>query len=255
MGESARSAGRPDAGKARCCELRLKCAANLMIDELSPARRKLEVLHATAWYPPHTVGGTEVYVEGLVAELRRLHIESKVVVPKHQFASETYSHFATRVMTYRVNEIPTAGEFRQNTKHEGFQSFQELLAANAGGIYHQHSWTRGCGPHHLKCAKELGFRTVVTIHVPSNLCLTGTMLQLGRTQCDGFIDERKCGSCYLHSRGLPGTVAKALVHLPRQWSERVWQWNNRLATALSARIIANAKKAELATMSRTPIAL
>ena len=28
----------------------------------------IRVLQATAWYPPHSMGGTEVYVEGLVAE-------------------------------------------------------------------------------------------------------------------------------------------------------------------------------------------
>src|SRR5215475_242952 len=125
----------------------------------------MRVLQATAWYPPYNMGGTEVYLEGLVGELRALGVESSVIVPRRAAASGSYMHAGTPVESYPVNEIPAPDEMRDGRPHLGFVEFQARLEAHRGAIYHQHSWSRGCGAHHLRAARDLGLRTVLTLHV------------------------------------------------------------------------------------------
>src|SRR5262249_48895227 len=115
------------------------------------------------------------YVEGLIEALARQGVGSTVLVPRAPAAPETYEYKGIRVETYPVNEIPLAGELREGVPHQGFAEFRHALERLRGAIYHQHSWTRGCGLPHLLAAKELGLSTVITVHVAGNLCLRGTM--------------------------------------------------------------------------------
>jgi glycosyltransferase involved in cell wall biosynthesis len=204
----------------------------------------LRVLQGTAWYPPHSVGGTEVYVEALVEELRGAGAECTVLTPRHPAATgEAYVHAGA--------PLPAAGELRQGRPHARLDAFRACLAACAGGIYHQHSWTRGCGLHHLRAARALGLKTVVTVHVANLVCLRGSMLRHGTSACDGRVEERGCGACWAHGRGLPRLAAGALARLPLAWSRRARQAPTRLATALSARALGAERSAHIAELSRT----
>jgi glycosyltransferase involved in cell wall biosynthesis len=199
---------------------------------------RLEILQATAWYPPFGTGGTEVYVEGLVAELGRLAIGTTVLVPRQLGAAEVYTHRGARVETFPVNETPYPGELKSQSPHIGFEDFRCLLAGRHGAIYHQHAWTRGCGLPHLKAARELGMRTVLTAHVPGNVCLRGTMLRFGETPCDGRVASQLCGACWAENRGLSKGLAKAVGQLPLGVARFAHAAHGRLATALSARNLA-----------------
>jgi glycosyltransferase involved in cell wall biosynthesis len=208
------------------------------------------VLQATAWYPPYDLGGTEVYLEGLTGALRALGVESSVLVPRHAHASSNYEHAGTVVETYPVNQSPDPDEMRDCKPHLGFGEFQARLAARRGSIYHQHSWSRGCGPNHLRAARELGFKTVLTVHVPGNICLRGTMLRYGTKPCDGRIEERRCGACWAHGRGMPRAAAAAAARLPLAAARRARHGRTRLATALAARALGAGQRAQLAEMVR-----
>jgi glycosyltransferase involved in cell wall biosynthesis len=206
------------------------------------------VVQATAWYPPYNIGGTEVYVEGLVSELAARGITSTVVVPRHAAAAELYELACTSVETYPVNEAPTPDEIRTGTRHFGFDEFVARLRAHSGAIYHQHSWSRGCGPHHLRAAREMGFRTVITVHVPGNICLRGTMLRYSVHPCNGLVEERRCGACWAHSRGLPKSLAQLTASLPAAFSRSTRHGTTRLNTAFSARALGAERAAGLREM-------
>jgi glycosyltransferase involved in cell wall biosynthesis len=195
----------------------------------------LEVIQATAWYPPFGTGGTEVFVEGLVAELGRLGVGATVLVPRTATSERAYMHRGARVETYPVNETPYRGELKSGAPHIGFEDFRDLLARRRNAIYHQHAWTRGCGPAHLKAARDAGMRTALTVHVPGNICLRGTMLRFGERPCDGRVDPQLCGACWAVARGLPRAAAEAVVRLPRVFARVAQEREGRLATALAAR--------------------
>jgi glycosyltransferase involved in cell wall biosynthesis len=209
---------------------------------------ELSVLQVTAWYPPFNLGGTEVYLEGLIRELGGLGVKSTVLVPRDQHADETYVHAGTRVRTYRVNETPARNEIKEGKPHLDFDKFRAHLLKHRGAIYHQHSWARGCGQHHLRAARELGFRTVLTVHVPGNICLRGTMVRFGENPCNGRVDETGCSACWAQGRGAPKPLAQALANLPLTMARSARSSKGRLATALSARALAAERLQHIAEM-------
>jgi glycosyltransferase involved in cell wall biosynthesis len=194
-------------------------------------------------FPPDRIGGTEVYVAELSRELAALGIGSTLIAPFSEGDRPITQHAGIAVETYPVSASPAAGELRENLPHQGFQAFREILARHPGAIYHQHSWTRGCGAHHLHAARSMGVPTVLTMHVPANLCMRGDMMRFGSDACDGRVDAQECAACWAQSRGLPKPLAQALSKLPLSLSQSAAQGAGRMATALSARALAEQKRA------------
>ncbi|MDB5451808.1 MAG: glycosyl transferase family 1 [Caulobacteraceae bacterium] len=158
---------------------------------------------ATAWYPPHHTGGTEVYLAELAANLGDLDVS--VLTPRMPGAMPSYRAEGVRVDTY----VPLAVDEAQSRAE-----FEGLLAARGAAIYHQHSWTPDCGGWHLRAARKAGLKTVLTVHTPASLCLRGTMMRFGQAACDGRVEAGACGPCWAHSRGAPRWLAESLAHLP-----------------------------------------
>jgi glycosyltransferase involved in cell wall biosynthesis len=205
------------------------------------------ILQATAWYPPH-LGGIEVYLHGLVAELANLGIVSTVLVPRNANAAESYIDSGIQVETYPVNLLPVPNEMCARKPHLDFDVFRAHLLKHKTAIYHQHAWTRGCGQNHLRGARELGLRTVLTVHVASNICMRGTMLSFGEASCDGRVEETTCGACWAHNQGAPKAIGQAIANLPLTVGNWARGRKSRLATALSARTLAIEKLKDIAEM-------
>ncbi len=208
----------------------------------------VNVLQVAGWYLPYQIGGTEVYLDGLVGELARLGMRSLVLAPRSANMPERYEHAGAPVETYPVNEAAASDEMRDGMPHHDFEAFRAHLLRHRNAIYHQHSWTRGCGPHHLRTARELGFRTVLTVHAPGAICLRGTMLRFGEAACDGRVEEKACAACWAQSRGAPKPLARALGDLPLGMAKRARRAESRLATALSARALAAERLGHIAEM-------
>lgn len=191
----------------------------------------IDVVHAAAWYLPYDVGGTEVYLEGLIDGLRAKGVRSRVLVPKCHDAPERYTHSDTIVETYKPID-------RSTVLKSELDEFRQQLRAYAGAIYHQHSWTPDCGSDHLRIARELGFKTALTVHVPGNICLRGTMLQFGVQPCHGRVAAQLCGACWAHDRGLPRPLADIIAAVPPIVARAMPSGAGRWGTALSARSLA-----------------
>jgi glycosyltransferase involved in cell wall biosynthesis len=196
----------------------------------------LAVLQATAWYPPHHTGGTEVYVSGLVAGLK--DFEVTVLTPRPTGAPPEFEHQGAPVLTYPPAEQGLT---------ESRAAFERLLSESGAQIYHQHSWTPDCGAWHLQAARRAGLKTVLTIHTPGSLCLRGTMMKFGEAACEGLVEERACAACWLHSRGAPRALAEAAARAPSlgAWVERI---PGRIGTALSARSLVRERLTDVADM-------
>jgi glycosyltransferase involved in cell wall biosynthesis len=210
----------------------------------------ISVLQATAWYPPEQMGGTEVYLTGLVRELRALDVGSRIIAPLAPKADDGYEFDGTVVRTYRVNPVASRAELRDGAPHRGFERFRQILAEERPDIYHQHSWSRGLGGAHLGAAHEIRLKTVLTVHTPNNICLRGTMMKFGEEACDGRINPPVCGACWSRERGAPKAVARALGSMPAAGSSSIARLlpMGRFTTALSARALAERRKGEFARM-------
>jgi glycosyltransferase involved in cell wall biosynthesis len=204
--------------------------------------KPLRVAHCVGFYFPETVGGTEVYVRDLATALSQQSIESAVVAATDH-SSESYQWEGTPVLRYPSNWADIR-EYAAGSPRVGLSKFQELVLKTDSDVFHLHSWTTGAGLRHLEQVAELGIPCVVTVHVPSALCLRGTMILNGEMPCDGRIDEKRCGQCWAMSRGLPKPLAFGLARLPRLTVS-----GGRLATLLSVRSLVKSLADDLHTMA------
>jgi glycosyltransferase involved in cell wall biosynthesis len=210
--------------------------------------RRPRIAHCVGFYFPDMVGGTEVYVQDLLAELAKRSVDGYVIAASNDVHRE-YDWEGVRVVRYPSNWA-SIHEYAATRPRAGLSKFQELVVESRPDIFHLHSWTSGAGLVHLAQIAQLGIPCVVTMHVPSALCMRGTMLLHGREACDGRIDEKRCAQCWSEVRGLPSPLAYAVSQLPRLTFEgappsKVW---SRAVTLLSARSRAVVQATELHQM-------
>ncbi len=147
----------------------------------------LRVTHCVGFYLPDNLGGTEVYVQDLAVGLGRSSVSSEVVAATDQ----GYQHYVwagAPVSRYPVTwtDLPAAAPGPGGAT---ITKFQELVLRTRPDVFHLHSWTTGAGLRHLTQVVALGIPCMVTVHVPSALCLRGTMLLDGEKACDGRIED------------------------------------------------------------------
>ncbi|MDH5231435.1 MAG: glycosyltransferase [Gammaproteobacteria bacterium] len=201
------------------------------------------VAHSIAWYFPESSGGTEVYLKTLVDHLKNDHdMSSIVVIPVH-----STKQINTVFENIEVLKIPVSSN---SSEKLDLSLFEECLQAKKVDIYHQHSWTTSCGPELLQSAKRLGYKTVLTIHVPGNICLRGTMMKFGKYPCDGKIDLFHCSICLMNDKGIPSAIAK-----PLYWSLPVFgifaeKLPKRIRTLLAIKNIVAQRKEQLRSVDK-----
>ena len=211
----------------------------------------MNVIHALAWYFPDSTGGTEVYVAGLVGELKAYGIVSTIAAARDgtQSTDEIWDGFA--VHRYPATENAELAATRGDRPPADFDAFVAWLERQPRGIYHQHSWTTSCGLLHISAAKSLGFKTVLTIHVASNICLRGTMMEFGREACDGRVETGRCAACWSQERGLSRPAATLLSRIPQSVSRAAYRSGaeSRILTALGARELATMRRRQVGAMA------
>ena len=193
----------------------------------------MKVIQSLGWYFPESTGGSEIYVSSLIADLLKLSIESGVVAPTNGTGEQQYMHSGASVFRYPVTARRSRVQRVGSAPHTGFDRFERWLDSQSADIYHQHSWTYGCGIHHLQAAQRRGMATVLTVHVPGLVCLRGTMLKDGATPCDGQIRERECAHCWLQQRGMPAAGRAMLGSMPAALGSRL-RFLGKAGTALAA---------------------
>jgi glycosyltransferase involved in cell wall biosynthesis len=210
----------------------------------------MNVVHATGWYFPDSSGGTEVYVDALARNLLARGFDSSVAAATDGEAT-TYRWNGVEVHRFPAGE-PTRAEIVGALPSPRFAEFETTLRRLKADVYHQHSWSRGCGLAHLRCAKALGLKTVVTVHVATLVCLRGTMMLDGASPCDGLVEVARCSECWGPTRGIP----RALARWQGQHSKAaatLGEWlpsASRLRTALLTPALVERRRDDIAELGR-----
>lgn len=173
----------------------------------------MQTVHALGWYFPDATGGTERYVAGLARELGRLGVGARICAPIMGRTSQSYEHDGYSVFRYPVHPEFSAAHLDGSAPHGGFEHFEEWLKEQDADVFHLHSWTTGCGRYHLRYARALGLKTVLTVHLPGLTCARGTLLEMGRSSCDGKVSPARCAACVLQSHGVPRLAASLAAGL------------------------------------------
>ncbi|MDP3241302.1 MAG: glycosyltransferase, partial [Reyranella sp.] len=210
---------------------------------------RLRVVHCVGFYFPDSTGGTEVYVRDLVSALSRYAVDSTIIAATDG-DYHRYSWNGVEVVRYPI-DAPEVQRVRDKNVRKRRTMFQEIVEATKPDLFHLHSWTSGAGLRHLRQVARMGIPSVVTMHVPSPICMRGTMLLNDERPCDGRIDDRRCARCWALDRGLPAPAAYLVSRLPR-WDVTdsvVSRLSPRAATLLSARAAAATKARQLRSMA------
>lgn len=198
----------------------------------------MKIVHLVGWYFPDSVGGTEVYVEGLCRRLRAAGHDVLVAVPTTMMdRAGTCTHDDVPVFRYRIARDPTRDEAYHRVPVRGATALYEWLAGQRPDVLHVHSLTTGVGLPELREARRLGIRVVVTCHLPGLgfMCRTGELMEQGRQPCDGVVDSVRCTTCSLTRLGLPAPLAGATAAIPGSAAIVLQELPGRVGTMLGMR--------------------
>ena len=195
----------------------------------------MKIAHLLGWYFPDSVGGTEVYVEGLCRRLRAAGHQVLIAAPdSRHVAAERYVHDGVEIFRYRISDTPTRDEAYHRVPVRGAARLYRWMAEERPDILHVHSITTGVGLPEIREAHRLGIRVILTCHLPGfgYMCRTGELMQWGRTPCDGIVLPDKCASCNLTRLGLAQPLARIAGAVPVPLSAVLGGLPGRVGTTL-----------------------
>ena len=195
----------------------------------------MKIAHLVGWYFPDSVGGTEIYVEGLCRRLREAGHEVLVAAPDaHHAVPERYVHDSVPVFRYRIPAQATRDEARHRIPVRGAEELYRFLDEERPDVLHLHSFTTGVGLPEIREAARRGIRVIATCHLPGMgyMCRSGELMQWGRQPCDGIAAPVKCAACNLTRLGLAQSVAGLVAATPLALSRPLGTLPGRVGTTL-----------------------
>src|SRR3954464_12624335 len=177
----------------------------------------MRIVHLLGWYFPDSVGGTEVYVEGLCRRLQEAGHEVSIAAPdSHRVAPAQYDYHGVPVFRYPIDAHPTRDESYHRVAPRGTEHLFRWLARERPDILHVHSIKTGVGLPEFREAHRLGIRVIATCHLPSlgYLCRTGELMEGGQRPCDGVVSPSRCAACSLTHAGLSPSLSRIAAAMP-----------------------------------------
>ena len=193
----------------------------------------MNILMVTIGYPPHDVGGTEVYVSGLVEALKRrghqcdvAYIEPFEEVDGPEIAITTSQSEGTTVYVIRVNTAHHKLEFLvfdPVLRGKLLDVYRRLVADLRPDVVHVHPLQLGFESYLIEMLRRAGNRVVLTYHSTTTTCARGDLIYMGREVCDSLLRRERCTRCYYHWKALPEPVAGLLSKAPLNWYHTVFE--------------------------------
>ena len=197
----------------------------------------MKILQVLNYFLPDETAGTEVYVWALSKELQQQHETVEVMIPNHGKSNTgTYSYDEIKVVKYAEPSVIDRDLIMGRKAPDGLVNFIAYINEIKPDIIHFHEITgsNGITLHHVLAAKKSGAKVIMTFHLASNTCKTGTLMYLGKNLCDGKIDISKCSKCFMNSKGT-STITNIALNLSSvlyNLNVNVSTWNNKIGTAL-----------------------
>jgi glycosyltransferase involved in cell wall biosynthesis len=159
----------------------------------------LKILQVLNHFLPQQSAGTEIYTWALSKALQAGNVQVVVVIPNYgSEESVDYSYDNIPVHQFAEPSIVDRALIMGKTVSKGVQSFRAYLENSRPDIIHFHelAGSNGISLHHVMAAKETGAKVVITFHLASYTCKTGTLMYKQKTLCDGRIKSLRCADCY-----------------------------------------------------------
>jgi glycosyltransferase involved in cell wall biosynthesis len=183
------------------------------------------ILMVTIGYPPRQVGGTEIYVEGLIEQLQADGYQCHVAYlqPVDDAAGPAVSvekrwHNGTTVHMVRADRaraVLSEYDSEPAVRELLLDAFETIVSAVRPDLVHVHPLVLGFDSYLVERLKRRGLPVVLTFHSSTTGCLRGDLVYMGEKTCDGRIVAARCAACYCHKKGVPRPMSMALAWCPR----------------------------------------
>jgi glycosyltransferase involved in cell wall biosynthesis len=177
----------------------------------------MKVLQVLNHFLPQQTAGTEVYTYALSRQLQQQGFDVKVVIPNYGKTTDAdYECDGLAVHQYAEPSIVDRSLIMGFRIPDGLKDFVAYLKNEQPDLIHFHelAGSNGITLQHVYAAKASGAKVIMTFHLAGYSCKTGTLVRPDNRLCNGIIDERICGSCYLNHRGL-GWMSLPTIQLSR----------------------------------------
>jgi glycosyltransferase involved in cell wall biosynthesis len=210
----------------------------------------LKIIFVLNHFLPQQTAGTEVYTWALTKQLQNHGVDVKILIP-HYGETKSNDYFFDGIAAHQYSEPSVVDRslimcFRVP---DGLIHFEKYIHDERPDIIHFHelAGSNGITLKHVQVANQSGAKVLMTFHLAGYSCKTGTLVQQGRTTCDGVIDLQKCSNCYLQSTGngkiaTTLTTASSFLH---KFSINTTRWQNKIGTALGTAPIISKLKEDL----------
>ncbi len=208
----------------------------------------MKIIFVLNHFLPQQSAGTEVYTWALSKQLQDHGIDVKVLIPYYgKRESNDYVYDGIIVHQYAEPSVVDRSLIMGFREPDGLIHFEKYIRDERPDIIHFHelAGSSGITLKHLHVAKKSSAKVIMTFHLAGYSCKTGTLVQLGKTICDGVIDLQKCSNCYLQStgNGKISTTLTAASTFFHNFSINTTRWQNKVGTALgTVSIISKLKK-------------
>jgi glycosyltransferase involved in cell wall biosynthesis len=177
----------------------------------------MRILHLSDALHPPVTGGTEVFIDRLLAAQARLPQPVQALWAAHADPGSDPPAADPGADRLLLPPVQPADRCRRLAMEAGgLPGFAALLDGFRPQVLHLHSWSDRCGLSHVLAARARGIRVVMTVHAPGFTCLQGSLRFRRRQVCDGRIDDRRCTDCRLVNGGVPAPLA-VLVACQNGW--------------------------------------
>lgn len=187
----------------------------------------MHILMITIGYPPDQVGGTEVYVHGLVEALKNRGVQSSVAYVEPfsedggpEFRIQSRSVDGTSVHSIGVNTTCHKLEFTmfdERLRTLLLREFHSLIGQLNPDLVHVHPLQLGIESYLIEALNRAGKKVILTYHSTTTSCARGDLIYMGQQVCDGQVLQDRCTKCLFHWKSVPAPIALGLSHIPTSW--------------------------------------
>ena len=215
----------------------------------------MKIIHCLNHFLPDSVAGTEVYTRGLVNELLLKDIEALVLIPNYgKSSNETYQYENIRVLQFAEPSVESRDLIMGKVVPGGLTHFKKIIILEKPSVIHFHivGGSNGFSLHHLRAAKEMGIKVVMTFHLAGYTCKTGNLMFKNQEPCNGVINAEKCTWCVYTSREmgiLKKNVLYAAAVIAHKMQVDATKLNNSIGTAIGFPFLIDDLKSKLLQLS------
>ena len=174
----------------------------------------MKVIQVPFCFYPDPVGGTEIYVESLSANLRQRGIEAVVAAPGESHLAGPYLHNGLRVRRFPTFFIRDLSDLYGEGDRKAAAAYGQILDEERPDLVHLHAFTSACSLQLVRETRKRKISIVFTYHTPTVSCQRGTLMRWGSEICGGELDLGICASCGLHGLGLSRWLADVVGRAP-----------------------------------------